>query len=110
VGISFGLDRLTQIAKISDEELKNEKVTCIIISINQDKESIKTAQFLRQNNISCFILEKISKALEYANTELIPYVIFIGEEEIKNKKLKLRDMKTGKESLFSLKDLTKKLQ
>jgi histidyl-tRNA synthetase len=54
-------------------------------------------------------MDKISKALDYANQDAIPYVIFLGKEEIKKKKAKLRDMKTGKESFLSTNELIKKL-
>ena len=53
---------------------------------------------------------KVSKALEYANAYNIKYVIFIGEEEIKKKKLLLKNMKTGKESMISEKELEEKLK
>lgn len=103
-GISFGLERISQLAKI---ELDSTKL--VIISINQEKESIKLAEELRNNNISCLILDKVSKGLEYANAKIIPYVLFIGEDEIKKKKFKLRDMKTGKEEFLSSTDLIKKI-
>ena len=105
VGISFGLDRLAEIAKIKVEGTK-----CLIININQDKKSIEIAQKLRKNNISVTIQDKISKALEYANSLQIPFVIFLGKEEIKKKKFKLRDMQTGKEKMLSEKELIEKLK
>jgi histidyl-tRNA synthetase len=48
---------------------------------------------------------KISKALEYANSYGINYVIFVGEEEVKKNKYKLKNMVSGKETLLSLKNL-----
>ena len=45
---------------------------------------------------------KPSKALEYANSYKFSKVIFVGEEEIKNKKFKIKDMKSGKESLLKI--------
>lgn len=103
-GISFGLERLAQLAKI---KLENKKV--LIININQDTNSIGLAEKLRKNNIQVIISEKISKALEYANSQNIPYVIFIGEDEVKKKKFKLRDMKTGKEEMLGEKEIIEKL-
>jgi len=103
-GISFGLERISQLAKT---DLDNVKL--VVISINQDKESIKILQELRKNNISCLMIDKISKALEYANAKVIPYSLFIGEDEIKKKKFKLRDMKTGKEKMLSADQIVKKL-
>jgi len=104
-GLSFGLERLSQLAKIN---LENKKV--LIISISQDEKAIKLAEDLRKANISCSIMYgKPSKALEYANSYGIPYVIFLGEEEVKQKKVKLRDMKTGKEEVLEAKKIIDKL-
>ena len=104
-GISFGLDRLSMLAKIN-----YDKKNVMIISINQDKEAIKLANNLRNKGIICMLsYGKISKALEYANSQGIGRVIFIGGDEVKKKKIKLRDMKTGKESLVSEKDLIRSL-
>jgi histidyl-tRNA synthetase len=44
----------------------------------------------------------ISKNLQYANTYQIPFVLFIGEDEEQQHKVKLRNMKTGKEELLNL--------
>jgi len=100
-GISFGLDRLELLAKIPEN---NKKI--LIISINQDKKAIQLAEKIRKFNLPCSIFyNKPGKALEYANSLKIPYVIFLGKEEIKKGKIKLRDMKTGKEKLISEKEL-----
>ncbi len=101
-GISFGLERLTDLAKI-----KIEKQKCLIISIVQDKESINLAGKLRKKGISCFVMNKISKGLDYANRKKIPFVIFIGKEELKKKRYKLRDMKTGKEKMLKAEKIIK---
>ncbi|MDD5651455.1 MAG: histidine--tRNA ligase [Candidatus Nanoarchaeia archaeon] len=106
VGISFGLDRISEIVDIKPEPTK-----VLIISLNEDKESINLIKKLRESNISCSIMfGKISKAMEYANSYNIQNVIFVGKEEIKKKKFKLRDMKTGKESYFALTGIIKKLK
>ena len=104
-GISFGLERLSQLAKISIES-KN----VLIISIGEDKKSVELAEKLRKNRIACSVMfGKISKALEFANSYSIPYVIFLGKEETNKKKFKLRDMKTGKEQLIAESQLIKEL-
>lgn len=103
-GISFGLERIAFLANVEIKPIK-----CLIISINQDKESIKVAEQLRKKNISCFILDKISKALDYANKKNIPYAILIGEKELKQKKLKLRNMKTGREKLLNIASIIKEI-
>jgi histidyl-tRNA synthetase len=106
VGISFGLDRISIKSNIPVETTR-----VIILSINQDKEAIKVAQRLREQNISCVInFDKIGKALEYADSYKIPYAIFIGRDEVKQKKLKLRNMQTGEESLIMEKSIISKIK
>jgi histidyl-tRNA synthetase len=95
-GISFGLDRISDLAKIKSEEEKY-----LVVSLNQDREAIKLCQKLRKKgeNVSIYY-GKPSKALEYANSYKISKVIFVGEKEIKSKKFKVKDMKSGKEVLL----------
>jgi len=97
VGISFGLDR---VAELADVKIETTKV--MLISIDKDKHMIKIAKLLRKEEVSCITTsEKVGKALELANSLGIEKVVFIGEEEVKMKKFKLRNMKNGEEKLFS---------
>lgn len=112
VGVSFSIEALTGIC---EEELKNLKTSispkAVLISIEEDKEAINLAKKLRKNNISCTIsFNKPGKALEYANSYKTPYAIFIGSEELKKKKYKVKEMESGKESLISEKQLINKLK
>lgn len=92
-GISFGLERLSALAKV---KLDREKT--LIISLNQDKEAVKLAQKLRKKGKEVTIYYgKPSRALQYANVYNFSKAIFVGEKEIKSKKFKIKDMKTGKE-------------
>lgn len=113
VGVSFGLDR------IYDTMLEKEKTTqktttqAYVIPIKALNESMKIAQQLRDAGIKTDIDSmdrSISKNLEYANTLGIPYVVFVGKKELEQGKVKLRDMKTGKEEMISLNDVIKKLK
>jgi histidyl-tRNA synthetase len=45
-----------------------------------------------------------SKNLQYANSLGIPFVVFIGEEELKQNKTKLRNMKSGEEKLVAIQE------
>ena len=102
-GISFGLDRLEITCPLSFEKNK-----LLIISLDQDKKAIELSDKIKSFNIPCSIMyNKPGKALEYANSYKIKYVIFLGEEEVKKKKLKLKDMASGKEKLINEKDLEK---
>ncbi len=107
VGISFGLDRVTELADIFVPALP----CALLVSIGQDAVSIKLAGKLRKAEISCILSsEKVGKALEYANAYSIPYVVFVGENELAQKKFKIRDMKTGNEQELAEKELVKMLK
>jgi len=106
VGISFGLERLSQLAKIDVKQ----SIKVLIISINQDKEAIKLSKKLRKSKIPCITtFGQPGKQLEYANSQNIPYAIFIGEEESKAKKFKLKEMSSGTEKLLTEKQILKTL-
>jgi histidyl-tRNA synthetase len=105
-GISLGLERLELLANIPTEIKK-----ILIISLNQDKTAISLANTLREQNIPTQIYyNRPGKALDYANSNNIPLVIFIGEQEAKQNKLKIKNMNTGKEKLIPQSDIEKELK
>jgi len=64
----------------------------------------KLAQKLRAQKKDVFVgleVQKIGKALEFANKKGFAKVIIFGEDEQKKHKYKLKDMKTGQEQLLS---------
>jgi len=102
-GFGVSIERLAVLSKIPIE-----KKQILIISLNQDKKTIQLAEKIRNQNLPCQISHKNPrKALEYANSYNIPYVIFLGEKEVKAGKLKIKNMNTGKEKLISEKDIEK---
>jgi histidyl-tRNA synthetase len=104
-GFSFGLDRISQLAKV-----KSENRSVLIISLSQDREAIFLAEELRKNLIQTTIMYgKPSKALEYANSYNLSYVIFVGEDEVKKNKFKLKNMISGKEEMLKKEEIIKKL-
>ncbi|MFA6072829.1 MAG: histidine--tRNA ligase [Candidatus Woesearchaeota archaeon] len=102
VGISFGIDVIFEVLKLIESKPKKTVVKVFVISIKTDNESIKLAAELRLNDIPTDLnLKKgVSKGLEYAAHYEIPYVVFVGENELKEGKYKLRNMITGKEDLL----------
>ncbi len=95
-GISFGLDRISQLAQI---KLQREKF--LVVSLEQDEEAIKVVRILRKQGKNASIFYgKPTKALEFANSYDYGNVIFVGEKEVRAKRYKVKDMKSGKESVF----------
>ena len=113
VGISFGFDRIYD-AYTEKNKMQQKTVTKIyIIPINTFKDSLKIAEELRNENVGVDIDltgKGPSKNLQYANSLGIPYVLFVGEEELKQGKVKLKDMNSGKEQLMSAEELVVFLQ
>ncbi|MBI2650713.1 histidine--tRNA ligase [Candidatus Woesearchaeota archaeon] len=113
VGVSFGVDRVYDalIEKQKTRQKTNTKV--YIIPIKTLNESMKIAQQLRDAGINTDIdsMDKgPSKNLEYANSLGIPFVVFVGKKELGENKVKLRDMKSGKEELMEVDEVVKKLR
>ncbi len=111
VGISFGLDPIIDTMK--GKQTKKTLIKVYVIPINNTKKAMDVINKLRKEGVNADmdIMERgVSKNLDYANSLNIPYVIFLCEKEIKKKKLKLRDMKTGKEKLVNIKTAIKILK
>jgi histidyl-tRNA synthetase len=105
VGISFGLEPITDALKLNNPELRRTVSQLYIIPIQTFKESLVIATTLREAglNVDIDLMEKgISKNLDYANTLKISFVAFIGETELKEQKIKLKNMNTGTEKLVTL--------
>lgn len=97
-GVGMGLDRISLIAKVGSGLKK-----ILIVSLEQDKEAISISQKLRAKGESVSIYYgKPSKSLEYANSYNFGKVVFVGSREVKEKKFKVKDMESGKESVLKI--------
>lgn len=112
VGVSFGITPIMEQMKAQNKMEEKTPAKVLVIPINVISEALKIGQELRKSGVSTdFALGKkgVSKNLEYANSLGIPYVAIIGEEELRKKKVLLKEMSSGTELLLSLRDLVKKL-
>ena len=110
VGISFGLERLYD-AYSERIDKKVKTVTQVyIIPINTVMSALTVAKELRGQNISAdmdIMGRGPSKNLDYANKMNIPFVIFLGEDEVKLEKVKIKDMASGEEKLIPVSEVKK---
>lgn len=100
VGISFGLSSLYELLK---DKVIDNNIDIYIIPMNTNKESLILANRLRELGYKVDIEmnnRKLKKSLDYANKELIPYVIVLGEDEVLQNSFKLKDMKNSKEYII----------
>jgi histidyl-tRNA synthetase len=108
VGISFGLEPITEALKLLAKQQQKTVVKVFIIPIKTPVESNELAQELRQVGINTDvdIMDRgISKNMDYANMMEIPFVIFVGKTELAQGMYKLKDMRSGEERMLPKSDL-----
>ena len=111
VGISIGLTRLFY--KLKELNLINVRkksvADVLIIPMVEDLTvPIKVANILRDNDVNTEIYlnnKKLKAKFKYADKLEIPFVAVIGEDEIKKQVVKIKEMKTGKESEVKIEKL-----
>ena len=109
-GISLGLDRILEVMKENKmfEEYTSTKVFVSNVDQSIVGDVIEIVSELRKNDINCqmdIMKRNFGKQLEYASNSKIPYVVIVGKEELRKKKFKLKDMKTGKQKELTLKKI-----
>lgn len=94
VGMSLGLDVLME--ELSSRELKpNNVVDYLIIPLGTEKECLKLAGILRDKGYVVeieMIKKSLSKALKYADANGYSKVLILGEDEVKEDKVLLKDL------------------
>ncbi len=111
VGISFGLDVIFDILKARGN-VKNTVTDVYIIPMGNNRQAMKMAQDLREKDIKVDMEmndKKLKKSLNYANLENIPFVIIMGEEELKENKVILKNMKTGEQEKVKMEEVAQKM-
>ncbi len=114
-GISIGLDRLVY-ALMQKKEFNIKSTKPIVICVfdkNKIKEYIDIQKRLRSSNISVEIYPgegNLKTQMKYANKIGSPAVILYGDNEIKSRKVTLRDLKSGKEISTEVKNLVNEIK
>ena len=116
IGISFGIERIIEVLNTNNLFPKkiesNNNVLISYLSNDLIKNSLKLANKLREKGIPTDLYSekaKLKKQLQYANNNNIPFVIIIGEDEIKNKKYMLKNMKDGNQNLLTINEIINKM-
>lgn len=117
VGMSIGLTRLFFVLNDIGFLEKNaySSLTKALVTPMGDyyDYAIMVTNTLRQNNINSEIYleeNKFSKKLTYANKLGIPFVIIVGEDEMKNNLVTLKDMCSGDQFKMSLEEAILKIK
>lgn len=112
VGISFGADRIYDVLNTLDLYPKETEVASTVMFVNlgeaEAMESLKAIRRLRAKGISCEIYPdeaKMKKQFAYADALHIPYVAIIGESELAEGKITLKNMTDGTQSQYDAENL-----
>ena len=108
VGVSIGIERVFTLmeAHIRDTQggtIKQANVTVLVASVGDKmiKERMKVAKMLWDANISAEYTEqeqpKLNKEITNALDRGIPFMAIIGEEELKEQKCKIKDIRAHEE-------------
>lgn len=111
VGISFGADRiydvLNQLNLYPADLLTGAKLLFLNMGAAEAVASMKMLAGIRRAGIAAEIYPdsaKMKKQMTYANALNIPYVAIIGESEMAEGKMMLKNMQTGDQQLVNLEE------
>lgn len=101
-GISIGIDRLIYAIEQFDKIQSNKKPLIIIANLipGQISNYLSIAEVVRDEGYACEIFygsNNLSKQLKYSDKRKASLVIIIGEDEIKNKTISIKNLTVGKE-------------
>ena len=117
VGISFGADRIYDVLNQLDLYPKEAVNATQLLFVNfGDKEAAYCLPILSQARNAGIRAEiypdsaKMKKQMSYANDKNIPFVAIVGENEMNEGKLTLKNMTTGEQALVTPEELLAAIQ
>ena len=117
VGISFGADRIFDVLNQLDLYPKEAINTTKLLFVNfGEKEAdfcLEVLKQVREAGISAEIYPesvKMKKQMSYANAKQIPFVALVGETEMQEQKVTLKNMESGQQSMLTISELIETLR
>ena len=109
VGISFGADRiydvLTELGKFPQGIGEAAKVLFINFGEAEQRYCISCVTKLRRAGVSAIMYPesaKMKKQMDYANRKGVPFVAFVGEKEVADATVTLKDMRSGEQTTMAV--------
>lgn len=121
VGISFGLDRiylvLEELGLFPETITDSTKVLFINFGDKEAMYSLGAVTKLRQEGVKAELFpdaaisgKQKKKQMNYANRRNIPFVVLVGDEELKSEVFTLKNMESGEQNTVDLVELTSLLK
>lgn len=101
VGVSFGIERMLDLMELQQKNESEKKLDYYIIPIGVEPEKcVGILQSIRKKGYSAemdFEKRSVSKELEIANKKGATFAVLVGEEELMQRELTVKDLKTGQQ-------------
>lgn len=117
VGISFGADRIYDVLNALNLYPADAKGGPELIFLNLgDKEAMASLRYvkaLRQAGVAAELYPdaaKMKKQMSYANDLAIPYVAILGESELAEGKITLKDMAEGEQEQLTIEEIIERMK
>ena len=117
VGISFGADRiydvLTELDAFPKDLSQSARVLFINFGAKEQAACIGIAARLRAAGISTLIYPdaaKMKKQMDFANRKQVPFVAFVGESEMNDGTVTLKNMGNGSQQTMTIEEMIGKLK
>ena len=116
VGVAHGIDRIAlamQMQKTILATKRGKRVLVLSVNDSLKVEALKVAQMLRNSGI---IVEfevmgrKMAKALEDADKRKVDYAVIVGERELKEDAVMLRNLAKREQTIVPIKELIEKIK
>lgn len=96
LGMSFGIEPIY--ALLEEKETNQSRIDISIFAFDLNSKILDIASKLREQGLNVVVdyrNKKLKKSLEQANSQKIPFVAIIGEDEIKEGKIAVKNMLDG---------------
>lgn len=116
VGISFGADRiydvLEQLRLFPEKSAQTADLLFVNFGEQEQDYLLPIVSRLRRAGIRCELYPeaaKMKKQMSYADSNHIPFVAIVGENEMQAEKISLKDMTTGEQVSLTAEEVIQKL-
>ncbi len=113
VGMSFGLDVLYEALKQRSADAPKTVTQVYVVPIDTQKESLQMAKQMRAAGLKVDVaqpVKRVKKLFRYANQMEIPFVLTLGENELNEGVVNLKNMREEKEIRVPLDEAIRTIQ
>ncbi len=117
VGVSFGAERIYDVMEelqlFPSDAASSLQILFVAFDAATHRFAFQCLQSVRAAGIHAELYPdpgNLKKQMKYANSRHVPYVALIGEAEMTNGQLTLKDMHTGEQASLTLTDIILKVQ